>query len=179
MMAIATIGTDRNGVSAALFYMLTYLFTNIGAFAIAVSLEKFEGKQQPLMLEDLKGLGKRNLGLGLALMYLMMSLIGMPLTGGFAGKFFVFRSAINANLVWLVVVGALTSVISAYYYLRPVFYSFMFDGSMEKDRPMPLSWNFVLVSSVVVTIMLGVLPTAWYELTQSIVVQNLTNVVAR
>ena len=179
MMAIATIGTDPNGVSAALFYMLTYLFTNIGAFAIAVSLEKFEGKQQPLMLEDLKGLGKRNLGLGLALMYLMMSLIGMPLTGGFAGKFFVLRSAINANLVWLVVIGALTSVISAYYYLRPVFYSFMFDGSMEKDRPMPLSWNFVLVSSVVVTIMLGVLPTAWYELTQSIVVQNLTNVVAR
>ena len=115
LMAVAA-GPD--GVSASLYYMMAYLFTNLGAFAVVTAIERHDGKQG-LLLDDYKGLAKRHTGLAIVLMYLMLSLTGIPLTGGFTGKFYVFRTAVDNGLVWLAVIGALTSVVSAFLLFAP------------------------------------------------------------
>lgn len=159
LMAVAS---GVTGVSAALYYMLAYMFTNMGAFAIVVALERHVGKQG-LLLDDYKGLAKRNPSIAFALMYLMFSLIGIPLTAGFTGKFYVFRSAIDSGLIWLVVVGALASAVSAFYYLRPVYYAFMFDGPGEVHTTSP-TLRAVLGVAIVATLILGFAPAPWYDI---------------
>jgi NADH-quinone oxidoreductase subunit N len=86
----------------------------------------------------------------------MLSLTGIPLTGGFIGKWFVFQAAIQADLVWVAVVGVLTSVISAYYYLRVVWLMYFEEGQSDASVPMPLAWAIGI--SAVGTLILGVLP---------------------
>ena len=118
MMAVAASSSSPDGVSSALFYMFAYLFTNLGAFAIVIALEKNDN--QGLQLDDYKGLATRSPLVAMALAYFMFSFTGIPLTGGFAGKFFVFRASIEAGLIGLTIVGVLTSVVSGFYYLRDV-----------------------------------------------------------
>lgn len=165
LMAVAAIGDSDEAVSAALTYMMAYTFTNIGAFAIAIMLER--GYGQGTDLEDYKGLAKNNLGLALMLAYFLFSLIGMPLTGGFIGKFVVIRSTLDAGLVWLAVIGVLTSAISAYYYLRVIFYMFMHDGDAVVSEP---SWvNIAAGIALVATITIGFIPGFWINLANSAV----------
>lgn len=164
-----------SGVSAALYYMLTYLFTNLGAFACVVAVERNEGKEG-LLIDDYKGLAKRNLPFALALMYLMLSLTGIPLTAGFTGKFFVFRETIQAGFVWLAIVGALTSVVSAFYYLRVVFYSFMYDGPAQVYR-YPRGLQVALGACVAAVIILGFVPNPWYEVARQAMIEVGTAVV--
>lgn len=174
LMAVAAIPADPEGVSAALFYMLTYLFTNLGAFAVVIALERHEGKQG-LLLADYKGLAQRHLPLALIMMYFMVSLTGIPLTGGFTGKFYVFRMAIDTGMVWLAVLAALMSVVSAFYYLRVVFYSFMYDGPAEV-KPMPTALWAALAISVVATILLGIVPGPLYDLAREATFTTITAV---
>lgn len=162
LMAVAA--APKAGVSSALFYMLTYLFTNIGAFALVMALERHEGKLG-LMLDDYKGLAKRNFPMALILMYFMFSFIGIPLTAGFTGKFYVFQSAVEAGLVWLVVIAALSSVVSAFYYMRPIFYAFMHDGPAETTSLSP-SLGIAILTSLAVTILLGFAPGPLYRIAQ-------------
>jgi NADH-quinone oxidoreductase subunit N len=168
MMGVAAgIGSDT-GISAALFYMLAYLFTNLGAFAVVIAVEQLEGKG--LMLDDYKGLAKRSPMLALALAYFMLSLTGVPPSGGFSGKFFLFQAAMDADLLWLAVVGVVTSVVSGYFYLRIVYLSFMFD---QEGDPAPVSnWpalNTAVALTVIATLILGLLPGAWFDLAQDAV----------
>ncbi len=167
MMAVAS-NTDQ-GVSAALFYMMAYLFTNLGAFAIVIAIER-QGNQG-LSLDDYKGLAKRSPGLALILAYFMLSLTGVPPTGGFSGKFFVFRSVLEANpdLLWLTVVGVLTSVVSGYFYLRIVYYAFMLDG--EGRAEMKPALNTAVTLALIATAVLGFIPAYWFELTQAAAIQ--------
>ena len=83
-----------------------------------------------VMLEDYKGLAKEYPWIALAMTVFMLSLAGVPPTAGFAAKFYVFRAAVEAELVWLAIIGVVTSVVSAFYYLRVVYYMFMFDGEV-------------------------------------------------
>ena len=170
MAVVATIGSTE-GVSAAVYYMMVYLFSNLGAFALISAMEKNEGKQG-LMLDDYKGLAKQNLPMAMILAYFMFSLMGLPLTAGFTGKFYVFRSAIEAGFVWLAVVAALTSVVSAFYYLRVVFNSFMHDGSADlRERRISFSLGLALAITVIATVVLGFYPGPWYELARQAVSQ--------
>ncbi|VAW31812.1 NADH-ubiquinone oxidoreductase chain N, partial [hydrothermal vent metagenome] len=162
LIAVAAGVATPNGVSSALFYMFAYLFTNLGAFAIVVALERKQN--EGTMLEDYKGLAKRNPLLALAMAYFMLSLTGIPPTGGFSGKFFVFRAAIEADLLWLAIIGVITSVISGYYYLRVVYLMYMYDGG-EEVVPM-LGIKLAVGLTVAATIILGFLPGFWYEITQ-------------
>lgn len=163
MMAVAA--NTNAGVSAALFYMMAYLFTNLGAFAIVIAIER--RGNQGLNLDDYKGLAKRSPGLAIVLAYFMLSLTGVPPTGGFSGKFFVFRSVLDANpdLLWLTIVGVLTSVVSGYFYLRVVYYAFMFDG--EGQAEMKPALNLAVTLSLIPTVVLGFLPAYWFDLTQA------------
>ena len=162
MIAVAAgVGSD-NGVSSALFYMFAYLFTNIGAFAVVIVLERKQGEGNHL--DDFKGLAQRSPMLALAMAYFMLSLTGIPPTGGFSGKFYVFRAALEADLVWLAVVGVITSVISGYYYLRVVYLMYMYEGSGEVRSNPAINWAVGL--SVLATIILGFAPGAWFEITR-------------
>jgi len=159
MMGVAAAISSQEGMSAALFYMLAYLFTNLGAFAVVIAVERqdYEG----VMLDDYKGLYKRSPLLALALAYFMLSLTGIPPTGGFTAKFSVFGAVINADMVWLAIIAVITSVISAYFYLRLVFYSFMFDGEgVVTAKPALVA---AVVVAVALTFLLGVYPGPFFD----------------
>ncbi len=168
LIAVAAAFRNPDGISAALFYMFAYTFTNLGAFAVAVAVERREG--EGVLIEDYKGLAKRYPWMAAAMAFFMLSLTGVPPTGGFAGKFYVFSAAIEAGLVWLVLIGVITSVISAYYYLRVVFFMYMYEGEGEMVlRPSLVS---VVVITAVATLLLGVMPGAWFDLARQAVIQS-------
>jgi NADH-quinone oxidoreductase subunit N len=91
----------------------------------------------------------------------MLSLIGIPLTGGFLGKFYVFTAAVKENLIWLVILGVINSVVSAGYYLRVVKVMYMNEPRGELSlAPVPASLAFVLALTTIGTVYLGILPDA-------------------
>jgi NADH-quinone oxidoreductase subunit N len=110
-------------------------------------------------LDDYEGLGRSSPLLAAMLTIFLLSLIGIPLTGGFFAKFYVFSAAVKANLIWLTVIGVLNSGIGAYYYLRIIVVMYMREA--RKEVPVtPISWSLglALASCMAVTIYLGVLP---------------------
>lgn len=106
------------GVSAVLFYLAVYSIMNFGAFAVVSLRDKTS-------LEDFEGLASRNPGLAAMMTVFLASLIGVPLTAGFFGKFYIFKSAIDAELYWLAALGLLSSAVAAYYYLRIIVAMYM------------------------------------------------------
>lgn len=167
LMAISAIPHSPDGTSAALFYMFAYLFSNLGAFAVIIAVER---KDDGVMLENYKGLAKSSPLLALAMAYFMLSLTGVPPTGGFSGKFFVFRTVMEAEMVWLAVIGVVTSVVSGYFYLRVVFLMYMFDG--EGNIKIQPAIGVAVAVTVIATVLLGVWPTAWYDIAREAVIQG-------
>lgn len=141
-------------LSAALLYLFAYAISNLGAWAIVIALERTEGSG--LAIDDYAGLSRRRPGLALAMALFMLSLTGLPPTVGFVGKFFVFRAAIDANLIWLAVVGVITSLISAYYYLRVIVVMYMRAGEPDVRSE---GWLRATVGlTAVSTFVLGIFP---------------------
>ncbi len=165
LMGVAS--ANENGISGALFYLIAYTFTNIGAFAILTTMAKSSGEDQSF--NTYRGLYKRNPGLALLMTVFMLSLTGIPLTGGFVGKYYLFLSAIDAKLYWLAIIGVLTSVVSAFFYLRIIVDMFMRDAEAGKEvepvKYRSLSWAVGL--SALATFLLGVVPTAVLALVQT------------
>jgi NADH-quinone oxidoreductase subunit N len=124
--ASGTAGVTNTAVQGSLVYMLAYMFTNLGAFAVVMALENEDGTG--VMLEDMVGLAKSRPMLAMAMTIFMFSLTGIPLTAGFVGKLLVFSSAVQAGLIGLAVIGVLTSVASAFYYMRVVVNMYLRDG---------------------------------------------------
>ena len=157
LMALAAASDPRvadKAVSAALFYLFAYLFSNLGAWAVVLTLERSEGRG--LLIEDYAGLGRRRPALALAMAIFMLSLIGVPPTVGFIGKFLVFSVTIEAGLIGLALVGVVTSLVSAYYYLRVVVMMYMRSGEPEIRSE---GWlNRTVGLTALATILLGVLP---------------------
>ncbi len=164
--SIAHAGYILMGVASALFYLIAYTFTNVGAFAVLTAMAKQSGEDQTF--PAYRGLYKRNPGLALMMLIFMLSLTGIPLTGGFIGKYYLFLSAVEAQLYWLAIIGVLTSVVSAYFYLRVIVDMFMRDGEPEHEvspvnyRPL----NFAVNASALIVIVLGVIPMAVLSLVQ-------------
>jgi NADH-quinone oxidoreductase subunit N len=96
----------------------------------------------------------------------MLSLTGIPLTGGFVGKYYLFWSAVQSDLIWLAVVGVLTSVVSAFYYLRVVIEMFMREPQMDIEPARYGSLNVSLALTAAATLILGVLPSGLLTLAQ-------------
>jgi NADH-quinone oxidoreductase subunit N len=145
LMGLAA-GTEF-GVQAMLVYMAIYVTMNVGTFAFILSLSR-EG--QPVT--DIGALGmysKREPGKALAMLVLLFSLAGVPPLVGFFGKLYVLQAAYGGGLAWLAVAGVIASVISAYYYLRIVF--FMYFGEEREDAldtgGSPVLWGFLMVSA--------------------------------
>jgi NADH-quinone oxidoreductase subunit N len=149
-----------DAVGAALFYLLAYALTNLGAWGVVVALERREG--QGLAIEDYAGLAERRPGLALAMVVFMLSLTGLPPTAGFIGKFYLFRAVLQADLVWLAIVGVVTSLVSAYYYLRVVIVMYMQPGEPEVRSEAWLNGSVAITA--LATLIFGLLPAPLFAL---------------
>jgi NADH-quinone oxidoreductase subunit N len=157
-IAVAFASTSDRGVSAALFYLLAYALMNLGAFAIVTILSRSEDKL--VNLTDYAGLAAKRPALAAILSLFLLSLAGVPGTAGFAGKFFIFRAALESRLLWLAIIGVITTVISFYYYLYVIVQMYMRDPSEEfSDLRVVGSLKAALLVSSVGTLYLGILPT--------------------
>jgi NADH-quinone oxidoreductase subunit N len=150
---VAVAAHSTLGISAVLFYLAVYAVMNFGAFAVVSLLEGSD-------LNDFHGLAKRQpVTAGLMAVFLA-SLIGLPLTAGFFGKFYIFKSAIDAELYWLAGLGLLTSAVAAFYYLRIIVVMYtkpVPEGRGEMAAP-AASVQMALIVSAAVTIGFGVFP---------------------
>ncbi len=168
LMAVAAAGTPgiaTNATRGVLFYLLGYTFANIGAFAIAMTIERADGSGTNI--DDFKGLGKRNPWMAMMMAIFLFSFAGVPLTAGFVSKWLVFQPTLQAGLVLLAVIGVLTSVVSAYYYVRITIFMFFMDSpdeaaDAEYDRNSlavtSQYLNWAIYASLAGTILLGLLP---------------------
>jgi len=119
-------------IAAGVFYLLTYVLTNFGSWAVVISLEKAEGKG--LEISDYAGLARKHPALAAAMAVFMLSFIGFPPTLGMVGKFYLFRAAIAGGFTGLALIGVLTSLVSAFYYLRVVVNMYMREGELTVER---------------------------------------------
>jgi NADH-quinone oxidoreductase subunit N len=159
LVAFAMTAADNSvaGISAAMFYTASYAAMNVGAFAIVSHFAN--AGERYVTLEDYEGLGRTSPLLAATLTIFMLSLIGIPMTGGFFAKFYVFSAAVKANLIWLTIIGVVNSAIGAYYYLRVIVVMYMRES--RKNVPVtrvPFGLGVALAVSVVATLYLGLLP---------------------
>jgi len=150
------------GIAAVLFYLVAYALMKLGAFALVSHISAGEANQS---IDDYAGLHARQPVLAACLTVFMLSLIGIPLTAGFMGKFYLFTAAVDAQLIWLVIFGVINSVLSAGYYLRVVKVMYMDEpGQAGPVAPVPGSLAFVLALTTLGTIYLGIFPTVvmWF-----------------
>ena len=140
-----------------MFYAASYAAMNVGAFAV---VSHFAGAgERYVTLEDYSGLGRRSPILAATLTIFLLSLIGIPMTGGFFAKFYVFSAALQANLVWLTIIGVINSAVGAYYYLRVIVAMYMRDPKEDSAlAPIPISLSAALALSMAATLYLGILP---------------------
>jgi NADH-quinone oxidoreductase subunit N len=155
---VALTARRDSGIAAAMFYLAAYAFMNIGAFAVVSQLS---GKGEEYQsVEDFAGLAQKQPFTAAMLSIFLLSLIGVPLTGGFFGKFYIFKAALESHLVWLTVLGLLNSAVAAYYYLRILVMMYMRDPSEASSRIEPLSPGLraALILPAVGTLFLGIFP---------------------
>src|SRR5256885_7873286 len=156
-LLVAFAALPGSGIPAAMFYTASYAAMNVGAFAV-VSHFASAGERY-VTLEDYSGLGRRSPLLAATLTIFLLSLIGIPITGGFFAKFYVFSAALQANLVGLVIIGVLNSAVGAYYYLRVMVVMYMREPREEAPLPpVPTGLRAALTLTVFATIYLGILP---------------------
>jgi NADH-quinone oxidoreductase subunit N len=165
-LLIALVASGPAGLTSLLYYLLAYTFMNLGAFAIVVALEQREDRH--LHLDDYSGLGFRYPLLGVAMALFMFSLSGLPPTAGFMAKFYVFSAAVEQGYIVLTVIGVLNSLISIYYYLRPIVFMYMEEAKADVPE---MQLNPFLVTGLMLTILgtiqLGLFPSRLLGLAQA------------
>ena len=155
---VALTARSAVGVSAVMFYLAAYAFMNIGAFAVVGHLSGKGERYQDI--EDLAGLGQKQPLTAALFTIFLLSLIGVPLTGGFFGKFYIFKAALESHLVWLSVLGLLNSAVAAYYYLRILVMMYFREPSQAVNEVEPLAPGLrtALLISAAGTLFLGIFP---------------------
>ena len=145
------------GAPAVMFYTAAYAAMNVGAFAVVSHFAN--AGERYVSLGDYSGLGRKSPILAGALGVFLISLIGIPITGGFFAKFYVFSASLQSGLVWLTIVGVINSAIGAYYYLRLIVVMYMREPREEVPL-LPVSYPLGIAIGVALTatIYLGVLP---------------------
>ena len=139
---------------AVIFYLAAYAVTNLGAWGVVMAMESKLGEN--IALDNLSGMGRKYPVLAAATAVFMISLTGLPPTVGFMGKFYLFRVVMQADLVWLALVGVLTSLVSAYYYLRVIVKMYMQEGEpvLRQD-----AWlKAAIYITALLVLLLGVAP---------------------
>ena len=156
-LLVAFAAQPELGASAAMFYTAAYAAMNVGAFAVVSHFANAGEKY--VALEDYAGLGRRSPVLAATLTFFLMSLIGIPITGGFFAKFYVLSAALKSDLVGLAIILVLNSAVGAYYYLRIIVMMYMREPRGEVPvTPVPAAAGLAMAVSVLITLYLGVLP---------------------
>jgi NADH-quinone oxidoreductase subunit N len=154
---VAFAALPNNGIPAAMFYTASYAAMNVGAFAIVSHLAG--AGERYVTLDDYAGLSRRSPLLAATLTIFLLSLIGIPMTGGFFAKFYVFSAALQANLIGLTIIGVLNSAVGAYYYLRIIVMMYMREGREDvAAAPVSPALGAALAISLAATLYLGLLP---------------------
>lgn len=160
LMAVAAAGTQgvaNAATQAALLYLMAYMFTNLGAFGIALAVEKNDGTGTNI--DDFVGLAKSRPLLALMMAVFMLSLTGIPLTAGFIGKWFVFRATIDAGLIPLAIIGVLTTIISAFFYIRIIVNMYLREGEGDLAAGATQAVNWAVYIAFAGTVLMGIIPT--------------------
>lgn len=150
------------GFSALMFYAMVYVFMAVGGFLFLAAFER-DGRWTN-SLEDFKGLAKKHPIMALYMLILMFSMLGIPPTAGFMGKFGIFLALISANVWWLAVVLVITSIISAGYYLRIVANMYMHEPVHEAKFNLTQTEKAVIGFLSIITLILGIYPTVFWEI---------------
>jgi NADH-quinone oxidoreductase subunit N len=157
LTAAAATDHPEAGIAAALFYLVGYALVKLGAFLIVAHLGG-PGERR-VDIEDFTGLGRRQPAMAACLSLFLLSLLGLPITAGFLGKFYVFNAALESNLIWLAIILALNSVIGSYYYLRVIVAMYMREPAAEIPvEPVPWTLAAVLWIAAAGTVYAGLFP---------------------
>ncbi len=156
---VAFAARNEIGMAAVLFYLVAYALMKVGAFTMVAYLAG-PGERR-LEINDYAGLAEQQPLAAACLTVYLLSLLGLPVTAGFLGKFYIFKAALNSRLVWLVILMAINSVIGAYYYLRVLVVMYMREPQQEWARPpMPSGVALAIFLTAAGTIYLGLFPNA-------------------
>ena len=149
-LVASSFGTDGDaGITSLVFYLFSYSLMTLGTLALVINLEKPD--KMPLLIDDLKGLGKKSPLIALCLSVLLFSLAGLPPTFGFFGKFYVFSATIEQGFYWLALMGVLSSVVGIAYYLRPVVKMYMVEEEgFSLNGDVFFSRSIVILSAIVI-----------------------------
>lgn len=145
-----------DAITGVVFYLATYAMTTLAAFAVMTIMSNTSGEDQSI--NSYAGLFRRKPAYALVMTLAMFSLTGIPPTAGFVGKYFLFRAAVASDLTWLAVLGMLTSVVSAAFYLRIIMTMFMREPGTNEIGESTLARNATMAFTVVATLILGFLP---------------------
>jgi NADH-quinone oxidoreductase subunit N len=156
---VGIVANSSEGFSAVLFYLVIYTAMNLVAFSIILSLSR-KGDMS-VRLDDYAGLGRTSPFAAAALSLALISLAGIPLTGGFIGKFYIFSAAIQKGYTGLAVIGVLNSVISVFYYFRIMVVMYMRDPAPDSVEPEMIGWpvQVIIMVGLIAILWLGVLPS--------------------
>lgn len=163
---MGVLAASETGLWALMFYMLAYSFFTLGAFGTVVLLERREYAGETL--SDYAGLARRAPFLAACMLIFLLALTGLPPTGGFFGKVYLFAAAVEAGWTWVALIGVLTSAISLYYYMAVVVQMYLKDA--EETSPIPLRAPGLVAAigfCAVVTVVLGLLPGIFVDLAKS------------
>jgi NADH-quinone oxidoreductase subunit N len=154
-------GLGSSGIAAASFYTAAYAAMNVGIFAVITVVSGYDEKLP--LVEDYRGLIYRAPLLGSLLIFFLVSLVGIPFTGGFFGKFYSFSAAIGGGAVWLAIIGLLNSGLAAAYYLRLALTAAQRAENRETEAAFPapqvgIAVGAALLLTVAATLVLGIAP---------------------
>ena len=156
---VAFAARNEIGMAAVLFYLVAYALMKVGAFIMVAHLAG-PGERR-LEIDDFAGLGAQQPLAAACLTLYLLSLLGLPVTAGFLGKFYIFKAALNSRLIWLVILMAINSVIGAYYYLRVIVVMYMREPREQwPAAPMPHGVALAVLLTAVGTIYFGLFPNA-------------------
>ena len=162
---VAIVVGSTSAISGVIFYSCAYALMGTGAFGI---LTIRDAGRVPRTFDDLAGYGKRNPTLALLMSLFIFSLVGLPLTGGFIGKFQIFSAALQEGWIWLTVIGILNSALSVYYYLRVITFMYMREGALPEGAMVSGNTSGFamtgLLGTAVAVLYLGLFPDRILEL---------------
>jgi NADH-quinone oxidoreductase subunit N len=155
---VAVTANSSIGSAAVMFYMAAYAVTNIGAFGVVAYFSR--KNEQYVKIQDFAGLSQRQPAMAAMMTIFLLSLIGVPLTGGFFGKFYIFKAALDSHLIWLTVLGLLNSAVAAYYYLRILVVMYFQEPGEAAENLPPVggALQLAVYASAILTLILGIKP---------------------
>jgi NADH-quinone oxidoreductase subunit N len=156
---IGVVAVSALGITGVVFYLMVYLVTNLAAFGVVIAFWRMAGSDE---ISAYAGLSRRSPAMGLVMMVVFLSLAGMPPLGGFISKVVIFAAAVEADMIWLAVVGILNSIIGLYYYLTVLKVVYLYRSDND-DKPLPLPRPYALGLGVLVfgIILLGTAFAPW------------------